>query len=352
MIRLITPALGLIVTDTSTGTGFVVRADGLMVTNRHVVDDAETVTVYMQDNQGRTQQHTGRVLGRGIVADLAVVQLPSGTTYDTLPLGDSDSNAAELGADVIAMGFPGGRIATFSPTVETGIISSKGIFEDVKGLQTNAAINPGNSGGPLVNYYGQVIGVNTLKIASVSVDNIAYAIASNEVTSRLDTLAAGGADNAAYRNLRHGYGYSVTIPRGWYLDSESAVCTSFSAYHLMSGASLCAYSAAPFSASSDQLAAFAEWERNDWHRFAREQGYPLFQGISADRITRNGIAYYRLEFRMQASSQSCVASLVVLVGLASNYPDDYGFSLGADVCESSLTQYGPERQAILDSFVP
>ena len=353
VIRLIMPALGLIVDGTRAGTGFVVRSDGLMVTNRHVVDDAETVTVYMQDIRGTPQQLTGEVIARGILADLAVVKLPSGRNYATLPLGDADSNAAELGTDVIAMGFPSERIATFSPTVETGIISSKGIFQDVKGLQTNAAINPGNSGGPLVNYYGQVVGVNTIKIVDATVDNIAYAIASNEVASRLDTLAAGGADSAVYRNLRDGYEYSVAIPRGWYLDEEDTErCTSFLTYHRQDFAFLCASDLSSFAGSDDPLAAFAESERMTDTSGAGEPGYPVVQEISFDRITRNGIAYYRLEFRMQTSEESCVSNFVVLVGLSSAYPDDFGYSLGVNVCESDLTQYAPERQAILNSFTP
>lgn len=354
--RLVTPALGWIIAtnsagETGSGTGFMVRDDGLMVTNRHVVDDADTVTVYLLNDQERLIEHTGQVLGRGILADLAVVRLPSGSTYSTLPLGNSD--AVEVGTDVIVMGYPAGRISDASPTLTRGVISSKGVTKDVKYLQTDAAINPGNSGGPLVNHYGQVIGVNTSGFDPGYLESVGFAIASNEVTSRLDTLEAGGADSATYRNLRFDYGYSVTMPRGWYLDTETTTgCAFFYAYHGRSDAGLCAYSAAYFSGSSDQLAAFAEWERNDWHRLAEEQGYPLFQDISSNRITRNGIAYYRLEFRSQASYRSCVSNFVVLVGLSSAYQDDYGFSLAVNVCEHSLTQYGPERQAILDSFIP
>ena len=354
VIRLITPALGLIVTDTSTGTGFVVRDDGLMVTNRHVVDDAETVTVYMQDSQGTRHQHTGRVLGRAIVADLAVVQLPSGRTYDTLPLGDSDSNAAELGADVIAMGFPGGRIATFSPTVETGIISSQGIFQDVEGLQTNAAVNPGNSGGPLVNYYGQVIGVNTIKIASVSVDNIAYAIASNEVTSRLDTLAAGGASSATYRNLRHGYGYSVAIPRGWYLDSELPSHTAFRPYHGKGFAQVTRWSLSNWERDgSDHLTRLAEWRWRNLRQTAQEQNWSLYEPVSHLEVGSGNNRHYRLEYRLEIAPRYCVVNRIEIIALSPSYAETANaFSMLASVCESHLTQYGAERQTMLDSFTP
>ena len=357
LVRRIKPALAQIVAtnsagQTGSGTGFVVRSNGLLVTNRHVVDDAATVTVNMQNLDGQLFQYTGRVLGKGILADLAAVQLPAGRTYPTLPLGDSD--AAQGGAEVIAMGYPAGSISGTYPTVTRGIISSKGFFEDLKGLQTDAAINPGNSGGPLVNRYGQVIGVNTAKIVGDAVDNIAFAIASNEVSSRLDTLVAGGPAGATYRNLRRGYyGYRVDIPRGWYLDQEGDICTGFWSYHGRSDASLCAYSIAnSFAGSNDKLAALAQWEWNNLRSYAAEQEYPLFRLVSTDRITRNGRAFYRLEYREQTGSQYCVDRRIMLVALSSSNPQSYGFSWDTGVCENSLNRYGAERQTILDNFRP
>ena len=357
LVRRIKPALAQIVAtnsagQTGSGTGFVVRSNGLLVTNRHVVGDAAVVTVNMQNLDGQLFQYTGRVLGKGILADLAVVQLPAGRTYPTLPLGDSD--AVQGGAEVIAMGYPSGSISGTYPTVTRGIISSKGFFEDLKGLQTDAAINPGNSGGPLVNRYGQVIGVNTAKIVGNAVDNIAFAIASNEVSSRLDTLVAGGPAVATYRNLRRGYyGYRVDIPRGWYLDQEGDVCTWFWSYHGSSDASLCAYNIAnSFAGSNDKLAALAQREWNNLRSYAAEQEYPLFQHVSTDRITRNGRAFYRLEYREQTVSQSCVDRRIMLVALSSSNPQSYGFSWDTGVCESDLNRYGAERQTILDNFRP
>ncbi len=98
LLRRVKPALAqLLVTassgETYSGTGFVVRSDGLVVTNRHVVHDVETVTVRMLTLTGERQEFTGRVLGRGILADLAVIKLVSNRTFATLPLGNSDAVA-------------------------------------------------------------------------------------------------------------------------------------------------------------------------------------------------------------------------------------------------------------------
>ena len=88
---------------TYSGTGFVVRSDGLVVTNRHVIDDAETVTARINIPDGRTWEFTGQVLGRGILADLAVIQLDANRAFATLPLGDSD--AVAYGDAVTAWGY-------------------------------------------------------------------------------------------------------------------------------------------------------------------------------------------------------------------------------------------------------
>jgi S1-C subfamily serine protease len=95
LTRRVKPALGQIVAtnsrgQTGGGTGFIVGTNGIMVTNRHVVDDAQTVSVRMNTLDGQFLEFTGTVLGRGIVADLAVVRLPAGRTYTPLPLANSD----------------------------------------------------------------------------------------------------------------------------------------------------------------------------------------------------------------------------------------------------------------------
>ena len=104
--------------DTSSGTGFVVRSDGLVVTNRHVVDDAGTVTARMNTSDVQRLELTGRVLGRGILADLAVIQLDSNHTFATLPLGDS--SAVVQGDEITAWGYPLSRFLGTDPTLTRG----------------------------------------------------------------------------------------------------------------------------------------------------------------------------------------------------------------------------------------
>ena len=143
------------------GTGFVVRSDGLVVTNRHVVDDAETVTALMNIQDGPPVEFTGQVLGRGILVDLAVIKLDSSRTFGTLPLGDSDTVA--FGDEVTAWGYPLSSFLGTDPTLTRGIISSPNrVFDDTKYLQIDADLAPGNSGGPLIDRYGHVVGVQIL----------------------------------------------------------------------------------------------------------------------------------------------------------------------------------------------
>ena len=338
--------------ETRGGTGFVVRSNGLLVTNRHVVQDASTVTAHMQDLDGHLFQFTGRVLGRGILADLTVVQLPPGHAYTTLPLADSD--AVVGGSEVTAWGYPAGSISGTYPTITRGIISSKGIFDDVRGLQTDAAINPGNSGGPLIDAHGRVIGVNTAKIVSERVDNIGFAIASNEVRDRLDALVAGGPSQAIYRNSRFDYGYSVTIPGGWYLSTETNFCASFYPYHQKSNAAICTYDLTDeFASNSDKLAAFAWWKLNDIQEIAREEGFPLFEQVSFGPTGSGSNRRYRLEYRVRTDPEHCIENRVMMVALSSAYPGNpNGFTWRSGVCENALSQHSAERQALLNSLRP
>jgi len=141
------------------GTGFLVTADGYILTANHLVDEAETVSVKLKDGS----EVEAKIIGKDPDSDLAVIKI-DGEDFPFLELADSD--ALEVGEWVIAIGSPFG----LSHTVTAGIVSAKSRsgfrlaeYEDY--IQTDAAINPGNSGGPLLNLDGKVVGINTAIIS-------------------------------------------------------------------------------------------------------------------------------------------------------------------------------------------
>ena len=139
----------------SLGSGFVISRDGYIVTNNHVIEGADTISVAFQD--GAELEAT--VIGRDPKTDIALIQVIADEDLPFVPLGDSD--AVRPGDWVLAVGNPFG----LEHTVTAGIVSAKhrnidqGDYDDF--IQTDAAINPGNSGGPLINLAGEVIGINT-----------------------------------------------------------------------------------------------------------------------------------------------------------------------------------------------
>jgi serine protease Do len=159
------------------GSGFVIDPSGLIVTNRHVIQDAVEITVSFSDN---TQAHA-TLLGAGAIVDLAVLKVTVGHKLPALKF--ADSTKLRMGDSVLAIGNPYG----LGMSVSDGIVSaldrniSETPFDD--DIQTNAAINPGNSGGPLVNVAGEVVGVDTALYTRKGGGNIGigYAIPSNEV---------------------------------------------------------------------------------------------------------------------------------------------------------------------------
>lgn len=166
------------------GTGIIIKANGVILTNNHVIDGAETIKVKLADGR----EFDGRVKGSDPRSDLALVTIDA-KDLPTVKLGDSDNT--KVGEWVIAMGNPYG----FDYTVTAGIISAKGRkvtdsdrFEDF--LQTDASINPGNSGGPLLNLDGEVIGINTM-IAGIGT-GIGFAIPSTLAQSIADQLLTSG----------------------------------------------------------------------------------------------------------------------------------------------------------------
>jgi serine protease Do len=171
------------------GTAFVYDAEGYLLTNNHVIEDATDIVVSFID--GRELQ--ANVIGRDKHTDIAVLKVEE-KGLPALPLGDSDQ--IEVGDWVVAIGNPFG----LSHTVSAGILSAKGrTREDVKGLdpsgyfnflQTDASINPGNSGGPLLNLRGEVVGINAAVRANAN--NIGFAIPVNMVKQLLPMLLRDG----------------------------------------------------------------------------------------------------------------------------------------------------------------
>lgn len=209
----------------SSGSGFIVSADGYILTNSHVVDGASRVTVRLLDRR----EFEAKVIGKDPGTDVALLKI-DGTSLPVAPLGNSD--AARVGEWVLAVGNPLGENLTF--TVTSGIVSAKGRALDLPNrsatsiqdfIQTDAAINPGNSGGPLVNVRGEVIGINSA-IASPTGTYAGYGFAvpinlARRVMQqlmahgRVDRAALGitvrdaGPDDAAYVGLPSARGVVV-----------------------------------------------------------------------------------------------------------------------------------------------
>ena len=178
----------------STGTGVVLSSDGYIVTNAHVVDGdgALTVTVQLTDNR----LLSASIIGRDEISDLAVLYVEA---QDLVPAQFGDSSQLRVGDTVVAIGDPLG--VEFRGTYTDGIVSAINRDVEMDGrtmtlIQPNAALNSGNSGGPLINCYGQVVGINTMKIGaftdSAGVEGLGFAIPSATVKEIVDQLITQG----------------------------------------------------------------------------------------------------------------------------------------------------------------
>jgi len=173
-------------TQQALGSGFLISADGYLLTNQHVIDGAQTIKVTMM---GQAQSVDAQVVGSDKDLDLAVLKINAGSNLPYLKLGNSDK--IRLGDWAIAIGNPYG----LDHTVTVGVISAKGRSMTIESrsyrnlLQTDASINPGNSGGPLLDLAGEVIGINTA--VNEDAQGIGFAIPSNTVQDVLTDLMKG-----------------------------------------------------------------------------------------------------------------------------------------------------------------
>ncbi|OQY51330.1 MAG: peptidase [Desulfobacteraceae bacterium 4572_89] len=165
--------------ERSLGSGFIISENGYIVTNNHVIKDADQIKVILHDKK----EYDGKIIGTDPMTDLALIKI---NAKDLHPLKFGSSSNTKVGSWVVAIGSPFG----LEQTVTAGIISAKGRilgsgpYDDF--IQTDASINPGNSGGPLLNLAGEVIGINTAIIKSGQ--GIGFAIPSDLATGIIDQL--------------------------------------------------------------------------------------------------------------------------------------------------------------------
>lgn len=168
----------------SLGSGFIIDSEGYIVTNNHVVENADQIKVKLANEK----EFDAKIIGRDPKTDLALIKIAAPT--DLVPLKMGDSDALKVGTWVVAIGSPFG----LEQTVTAGIVSAKGRiigsgpYDDF--IQTDASINPGNSGGPLLNMKGEVVGINTAIIASGQ--GIGFAIPINLANGIIAQLKSSG----------------------------------------------------------------------------------------------------------------------------------------------------------------
>ena len=188
------PGVVRVQAGSATGTGFVVRNDGTMVTNAHVVGDNETARVRFADRGALVE---AEVLGSDRSSDLAVLRVDPGSVDRLKPLPLADSGDVAVGDAVIAIGHPFGLERTTTAGIVSGLereIQAPDGFQIDEVIQTDAAINPGNSGGPLLDSRGRVVGVNTQIATGGSGSGnvgVGFAVPSNTVREVLPALSRG-----------------------------------------------------------------------------------------------------------------------------------------------------------------
>ena len=209
-------------TETVSGTGIVLSADGYLITNCHVIENAQVIAVLTSDDR----QFQAAIVGSDEASDLAVLKVEA---TDLQPAEFGDSGKLRVGDSVVAIGDPLG--AQLRGTMTSGIVSAINRDLEVNGrnmtlIQTDAALNNGNSGGPLINCYGQVIGINTMKMRSyysTTAEGLGFAIPMAVAKPILEELMENGyvagrpAIGISYDSLPLAFRIYYDLPEGVYV---------------------------------------------------------------------------------------------------------------------------------------
>lgn len=207
---------GRSLSEVGSGSGFIIDGkSGYIATNNHVIDGAEKLVVSLAD--GRNLD--AKVVGKDPRTDLAVIKISDTKDLTAVQLGDS--NKLQVGEPVVAIGNPGGQ--EFARSVTVGVVSATNRILNLQGessfnlIQTDAAINPGNSGGPLVNYQGQVIGINSAKNQEPGFEGMGFAIPISDALPTLQQLIQKGyaSHPALLVSIDSRYNSEYAAQQGW-----------------------------------------------------------------------------------------------------------------------------------------
>ena len=327
VVQNIEDGLVQIITPTGSGSGFVVSNDGLVVTNAHVVEEHQSVTV----RSVAGESYDAQVVGRDALVDLAVLRVESDETLSPMPLGDSAS--VRVGDEVITLGFPLSSELGGHYSVTTGIVSSRRTHGAVERIQTDAALHPGSSGGPLVNRNGEVIGVNTSTYAEYA--GISFAISVSEVKTNLASLVSGvslapesGGEWWIYESSEcH---YSLLVHPNWTLGQEGDEChvylERYDGASLLGAINIWAFDLRP----GETLDGFAGW----WRDTLVQQGgdWATFNLLSYASVTagHNG---YLLDYEWRSAAHNCLSTASDLVVKSNTFSKALVFSAG--ICDSA-----------------
>ena len=175
--------------EQGSGSGIILSADGYIVTNQHVISGASEISIIL--NTG--DELTATIVGQDTKTDLAVLKVDTDIALTPAVLGDSEN--LRVGELAVAIGNPLGQ--EYSGSVTAGIISALNRTMTIENrnynlIQTDAAINPGNSGGALFNQFGEVVGINSVKLSTTSIEGMGFAIAISEAKPIIDDLISAG----------------------------------------------------------------------------------------------------------------------------------------------------------------
>jgi len=182
-----TNAYGQVSPSASSGTGFIISPDGYIITNNHVIEGADKVTIALYDSKS----YTATIVGADAENDVALLKIDA-TDLNTVKLGNSDN--LKVGESVVAIGNPLGELTY---TVTAGIVSAENreintSATPINMFQTDLAINPGNSGGPVLNLKGEVVGIASAKYSASSIEGLGFAIPINDAVNIANQLKTNG----------------------------------------------------------------------------------------------------------------------------------------------------------------